>query len=189
MTELEKRINELIGRSGPKNIVGKTLSGVKNTLNSSSNIVTAVNNFGDSLQDNIEDEIGGVTGAIGGWVAGTATKLTGTVAGGIVAGTLKTVAGIIPDSSDPKLPELDKKVAHLIDSYSIPSEKEGLIELLQFVWGTQKSTDRPFGKQTMSSLRNLHSRIYSTLQIVAKDDQCSLAIAKSYAPKKRFGIF
>ena len=189
MTDLEKRINELLGCTGPKSLVGKALTGVKNTLNSSSKIVDAVDDLGDALQDNIEEEIGGVTGAIGGWVAGKATKLTGAVAGGIVAGTLKTVAGIIPDSSDPKSPELDKKVAHCIDSYSFSSEKKDLIELLQFVWGTQNSSVSPYGGQTMKSLKNLHTRVYSALQIVAKDDQPTLSIAKSYAPKKRFGLF
>lgn len=45
MTELEKRINRVTGGLTPKGMVGRTLSSVKKTLNSSSNIVVAVNDF------------------------------------------------------------------------------------------------------------------------------------------------
>lgn len=188
MTELENRINALIEALTPTSKTGKALSNVKKTLNSSSNIVTAVNNLGDSIQDNF-GEVGGVAGSVGGWMAGKATKLVGGVAGGIVAGTLKTVAGIIPDSSDFKLPETDKKVAHCIDTCPIPTEKTNLFELLQYIWGALNSTASPYGKQATESLKSLHSRVYSAFLITAKDDANLLELAKSYAPKKRLGIF
>lgn len=189
MTELEKRIDQLIRDIAPTGNIGRTLSNVKKTLNSSSNIVNAVNNLGDNLQDNIEEEVGGLTGTIGGWMLGKTTKLAGGVAGGIVAGTLKTVAGIIPDSSDLKLPETDKKIAHCIDTYTIKTNKKELLELLQFISGTLMSSTSPYGKQASEALKRLHSRTYSALLIAAKDDDDILAHAKSYAPKKRFGLF
>lgn len=189
MTDLEKRINELARGLAPSGMVGKALSGVKRTLNSSSHIVDAVKDFGDNLQDNIEEGVGGVTGTIGGWVAGKATKLAGGVAGGIVAGTLKTVAGIIPDSSDLKLPETDLKVAHCIATCTLSTDKTELFELLQFVWATLNSPVSLYGTQAMAAFKALHPRVYSALLIAAKDDIDTLKVAKPYAPKKRFGLF
>lgn len=189
MNKLEKRINDLIGILAPANKTNKALSGLKKTLNSSSHIVDAVNNFGDILQDNLEDSVGGIAGTMGGWMAGKATKLVGGVAGGVIAGTLKTVAAIIPDSQDLKLPETDKKVAHCIDTFPLPSDKTELFELLQFSWGTISSEMSPYGKQTLNSFKSFNSRVYSTLQSIASQDQTLMQLAKSYAPKKRFGIF
>lgn len=189
MNELEKRINDLIGVLAPSNKTGKVLSGVKKTLNSSSHIVDAVNNFSENLQDNLEDSVGGIAGTVGGWMAGKATKLVGGIAGGIVAGTLKTVAGIIPDSQDLKLPETDKKIAHCINTFSLPLDKTELFELLQFSWGTITSNASPYGRQALDSFIALNSRVYSALQIAADQDQGLLNLAKSYTPKKRFGLF
>lgn len=189
MTELEERINKSLGVLGPKSKAGAVMSGIKKTLNSSSHIVDAVNNIGDSLQENIEDEVGGITGTVSGWVAGKTTKFVGGVAGGIVAGTLKTVAGIIPDSSDIKLPETDRKVAHCVDTYPLPSDKNELYELLQFVWTSINSKSTPYGKITIESLKNLHIRVHSAFLISAKDDKELLQLAKPYFPKKRFGLF
>lgn len=189
MTELEKRINRVTGGLTPKGMVGRTLSSVKKTLNSSSNIVVAVNDFSDNLQENIGEEVGGITGAIGGWVAGKATKVAGGLAGGIVAGTLKTVAGIIPDSSDLKLPESDQKVAYCIDTCTLPTDKSELFELLQFVHGALNSSSSPYGKQAKSSLTALHKRVYAALLVAAKNDSEILNVAKDYAPQKQFGLF
>ncbi len=189
MTELERRINELTSTLSPSGIVGKTLSEVKKGLNSSSNIADAVADFGENLQDNIEDEIGGITGAIGGWVAGKTTKVVGRVGGGLVAGTLKTVAAIIPDASDLKMPESDKKIAHCIDTYTIPTDKKELFELLQYLSVTLRSADLPYGKQAVESFKALQQRVYSTLLVVAEGDQTLLKLSKPYAPKKRFGLF
>ena len=189
MTELERRIDKVVSSLTAKGVTGKTLSGIKKTLNSSSHIVDAVNNFGDNLQDNLEDVIGGVTGTIGGWVVGKSTKLVGGVAGGIVAGTLKTVAGIIPDASDIKLPESDKKVAHSVDTCPIPSEPNELYEMLQYISNTLNSSSIPYGKRTIESLKALHTKVYSTLHQIARDDKNLLMLSKNFAPKKRFGIF
>lgn len=183
------RINQLINSLSSNNIVGKTLSGVKKTLNKSSAIVDAVNNIGDSLQDNIEDEVGGITGAIGGWIAGKSIKVGGSIVGGVVAGTLKTVAGVIPTSSDIKLPESDAKIAHCVDTYAIPTNKEELLQLLQFTWQSINSKTTPYGKQTLESLRICHSKIYTAFTAVAKGDNNLLEFAKSFAPKKRWGMF
>lgn len=189
MTELEKRINEVVRDAAPAGKVGQAFSKVKKTLDSSSDIVGAVNRFGDNLQDNIEEGVGGLTGTIGGWMAGKATKLTGGVAGGIVAGTLKTVAGIIPDPSDLKSPETDRKVAHCIDTCALPTGKTELLELLQFIRGSLDSSAVTYGRFAMESFRVLHSRAYSAALIASKDDQDMLKLVKSSAPKKRFGIF
>ncbi len=189
MTDLEKRINALVNSLAPNSLTSKTLSGIKKTLNSSSNLVDSINNIGDRLQDNIEESVGGVTGSVSGWIAGKTTQFAGGIAGGIVAGTLKTVAGIIPDSSDIKLPESDKKVAHCIATFSLPTEKLELFELLQYTWNAINSKSNPYGKQTIDAFKTCHSKVYSTLIIAAKDDNELLQLSKSFAPKKRFGIF
>lgn len=85
MIDLEKRIDVVLGTLSPNNKIGTVFSMVKKTLNSSSQIVDAVNNIGVSLQENLKDEVGGITGTVGGWIAGKTTKLVGGVAGGIVA--------------------------------------------------------------------------------------------------------
>lgn len=189
MTGLEKRINEVIGTLSPNSKIETIFSGIKRTLNSSSHIVDAVNNIGDNLQENLEDEIGGITGTVGGWIAGKTTKFVGGVAGGIVAGTLKTVSGIIPDSSDLKLPETDRKVAHCIDTYSIPRDKGELFELLQYIWTIVNSKNKPYGKQTMESFRNALSRVQGAFITSSKNDTELLQMANPYLPKKRFGLF
>lgn len=189
MTDLEKRINEVLGTLSPNNKIGTVFSGIKKTLNSSSQIVDAVNNIGDNLQENIEDEVGGISGTIGGWVAGKTTKLVGGVAGGIVAGTLKTVAGIIPDPSDIKLPETDKKVAHCIETYSVPRDTGELFELLQFLWAIVNSKNTPYGKHTMEAFKNALPRVQSAFTAASKNDEKLLQMGKPYLPKKRFGLF
>ncbi len=189
MTELENRINEVIGLLVPTSKTAKAMSSVKQTLNASSHIVTAVNNFGDSLQNNLEGEVGGVVGSVGGWIAGKSTKLVGGIAGGVIAGTLKTVAGIIPDSSDIKLPETDRKVAHAINTYPLPSEKIELFNLLQYLWGEINSEATPFGKLSITAFKSLYPRVHAAFLIAARQDAMLLEQAKSYAPKKRFGIF
>lgn len=189
MTDLEKRINKVLGTLSPNNKTGTFISGIKKTLNSSSQIVNAVNNIGDSLQENIKEEIGGITGAVGGWLAGKTTKFVGGVGGGIVAGSLKTVAGLIPDSSDIKLPESDKKVAHCIDTYSIPLDKVELFKLLQYIWTIVNSKNSPYGKQTMEAFKNILSRVQSAFTTASKNDEDLLLMAKPYLPQKRFGLF
>lgn len=165
------------------------MSSVKQTLNASSNIVTAVNDFSDNLQNNLEGEVGGIVGSVGGWIAGKSTKLVGGIAGGVIAGTLKTVAGIIPDSSDLKLPETDRKVAHSINTYPLPSEKTELFNFLQYIWGEINSDTTPFGKQSIAAIKSLYPRVHAAFLIAAKQDVMLLEQAKAYAPKKRFGIF
>ena len=189
MVELEKRINKVLGTLAPQSMVGKALSGVKNTLKSSSNIVEGVNNFGDNIQDHIEEEVGGVLGSVTGFMASKAVKIGGGIAGGVVSATLKTVAGVIPDSSDIKSQETDRKIAHCIDTFTIPSDKTQLYEHLQYIHGIINSSNTPYGKNAMSSFKTLHEKIFSTFKIVAKDDNELIQLSKMYAPKKRFGIF
>ena len=189
MIELETRINEVISQLTPKSKSAKTMSSVKQTLNASSHIVTAVNNFGDSLQNNLEGEIGGVVGSLGGWIAGKSAKLVGSIAGGAIAGTLKTVAGIIPDSSDIKLPESDRKVAYSINTYPLPSDKTELFNLLQYLWGEINAESTPFGRQSIAAFKSLYPRTHAAFLIAAKQDAMLLEQAKPYAPKKQFGIF
>ena len=189
MTELENRINEVIGLMAPTSKTAKAMSSVKQILNASSHIVTSVNDFGDSLQNNLEGEVGGIVGSVGGWIAGKSTKLVGGIAGGVIAGTLKTVAGVIPDSSDIKLPETDRKVAHSINTYPLPSEKTELFNLLQYLWGQINSESTPFGKQSIAAFKSLHPRVHAAFLIAAKQDAMLLEQAKAYSPKKRFGIF
>lgn len=187
MTELEKRITSVIDSLKPKGNTGKAIRGIKQTIYSSSHIVDSINNFGDNLQHTLSKE-GGIPGAVGGWIAGKTTKFMGSVTGGIVVGALKTVAGIIPDSSDIKLPESDRKVAHSVDTCPIPVDKYELYYMLQYISSALNSQSSPFGQQTKASLKSLHARVYSAFLQVAKDDCNLLALSKDFMPKKRFGI-
>lgn len=189
MTDLEIRINELLDSLSPTSKTDKAFSNLKKTLNSSSKMVESVNSIGDSLQTNIQSGVGGVTGAIGGWVAGKTTKLVGNVAGGVVSGALKTVADIIPDSSDIKTPETDSEIARCIDSCVIPADKDELFELLQYCWNNMNPKSSPFGNQAVKSFKTLHSKVHTAFLIAANDDSRLLKIAKPYFPPKRFGIF
>lgn len=189
MIHLESEINALLNANKLTTGVGKALSKAKSTLNASTHIVDAVNNFGDSLEENLDEVVGGVAGAATGWIAGKATKLVGGIGAGIVAGTLKTVAGVIPDASNPKQPETDLKIAALVDAYPLPTDKTQLMELLQWVHGHINSTKTPFGKSTLDSLKSIHSRIFEAIKIAAENDDRTLRLAKSYAPKKKFGFF
>lgn len=189
MTDLEKRINEVIAALAPNGIATKMLSGVKKTLHASAHVAESLTNVGDSLQDNIEEGIGGVTGAVGGWIVGKSTNIVGSITGGLISGTLKTVAGIIPDTSDIKTPESDIKVAHCVSTSTIPTDKNELFELLQYTWNGFNVKPSIFGQQTRESFRVLHGKVHSTFLKVAKDDYELLQLAKPFAPKKKFGIF
>lgn len=192
MTELETRLNKLSKKLEKKRGVGKTLSNVKRGLKSSSHFVDSVKNFGDNLGNNLGnnlEEIGGIAGAIGGWAVGKTVKLAGGLACGIASGTIKTVADTIPDASDLKLPETDKKIAFCIDTCPLPSNEAELIELLQFISGTLKSKNSPYGKTAISSFKELHAKVYSEIVQVVKPDKKTLEYIKPYAPKKQFGVF
>lgn len=171
----------------PTSNAGKTISRIKKTLSSSSQIADAVNNIGDSLKDNIGK--GSVAGRVGGWMAGKTTRIVGGVAANVVAGTLKTVAEIIPDASDLKYPETDKKIAHCIDSYPLPVDKHELFELLQFSFNCSNSKNVLYGKQAIESFKNLYKKVNTAFLISAKGDDDLLKLAKEYMPKKKFGLF
>lgn len=187
MIDLESRIQEIVADLAPASKAGMAISGIKKTLNTSSQIVDAVNNIGDSLQNNLGK--GGVVGKVGGWMAGKTTKVVGGVAGTVVAGTLKTVADIIPDSSDMKSPDTDKKIAYCIDTYPLPTDKSSLFDLLQFVAKNVDTKNSPYGKNAIGAFKNLHEKVGAALSIAAKGDIDLLKLAKSYMPKKKFGIF
>lgn len=188
MVHLEYEINTILEARKPISGVGKALSKAKSTLNASSQIVNAVNNFGDCLEENI-DEVGGPIGYAAGWIAGKTTKVVGGIGGGIISGTLKTIAGVIPDASNPKQPETDLKIASIIEAYPLPTDKTQLFELLQWVYGHISSAKTPYGKSTIDSLKSLHPRVFEALKIAAQDDDKTLKLAKPYAPKKKFGFF
>lgn len=187
MNDLELRIQQIVTDLAPSPKAGTVLSSIKKTLNTSSQIADAVNNIGDSLQENIGK--GGVTGMVGGWMAGKTTKFVGGVAGTVVAGTLKTVADIIPDSSDIKSPDTDKKIAYCIDTYPLPTDKSSLFDLLQFLAKNVDTKNSPYGKNAIMAFKNLHEKVGAALSIAAKGDNDLLKLAKSYMPKKKFGIF
>lgn len=188
MIHLESVINQLLEQHKPKSGVAKALSKTKSSLNASSHIVDAVNNFGDNLESNLGD-IGGFALTAAGWLTGKATKVVGGIGGGIVAGTLKTVAGVIPDASDPKQPETDIKIAGIVDSYPLPNDNDTLLELLQWLHGHLNSNNTPYGKSAIEAMKNLHSRVYKTIAVSANENTKILKIAKSYSPKKKFGLF
>lgn len=188
MIHLESEINSILESNRPTTKVGKALSKAKTTLNASSQIVDAVNNFGDNLEYNL-DEVGGVVGSAAGWIAGKATKVVGGIGGGLLVGTLKTVAGAIPDASNPKQPETDIRIAAMIDSYPLPADANTLLELLQWVHGQISSSKSLYGKETIESLKRIHPKVYKALSVAAENDTKIMKLAKSYAPKKKFGLF
>jgi len=188
MTELESRIIELISGNSKKSGFNKAMSTVKKTLDSSTYIVDAVNDIGDSLKENINHSVKGIPGSVGGWVAGKTTKIVGGLGAGVVAGTLKTIAGIIPDSSDPKSRDIDIKISQLVDCYSLPTQKEEIFSLLQYLWANISSDNAIYGKHTLESMKKLHAKTFEALKVLADKNDPILKLAKSYAPKKFFGI-
>lgn len=199
MTALEISINEKIEDLLPKGKIKKSLSEVRKTLNSSSYIVEAVSDISERLEENLGAEIGGVTGKVSGKVVGdvigkAAGKIIGKsfdviggLTGSVIAGTLKTVAGIIPDSSDLKFSESDKKIAHCVDTFVLPVDREALLETLQYTWAVINSKNSPFGKQTLKAMKSLNSRVYSSLMTVSNGDETLLDLAQNYISPK--GIF
>ena len=188
MTELEKQITELLEEKIEKKGVIKTMSMVKKTLDSSSILVDSINELGDTLKDNINNSVKGKSGTVSGWIAGKSIKIVGGLGAGVIAGTLKTVAGIIPDSSDPKNKELDTRISQLIKQYPIPLQKESLLELLQYLW-SHISLDNPFfGKMTLEAMKGVHENVYETLKNITEKNDPILKLAKSYIPKKKFGL-
>lgn len=189
LTHLESEIHKILEVSKANNIVGKTLSATKNALNSSSQIVNTVHNFADNLEDGISEAVGGAGGAAAGWIAGKATKAVGRFGGGILAGALKTVAMVIPDASNPKLPETDLRIANLVETYPLSSEKNSLFELVQWLYGQINLNGSPYGKSTIKAFEKLHQRAFDMLSVVAKNDVEMTELVKAFAPKKKFGLF
>lgn len=196
MTELEIRINEQISELMPKGKFKKSLSNVRKTLNSSSYIVEAVSDISVRIEENLGSEIGGVTGKVSGKAVGDAVgkaagkiigksvDVIGGLTGSVIAGTLKTVAGIIPDSSDLKFPESDKKIAHCVDTFVLPVDSGSLLETLQYTWSVINSKTSPFGKQTLKAMKNLNSRAYSSLMALSNGDETMLNLARNYISPK-----
>ena len=192
MTELEIRINEQISELMPRGKFKKSLSNVRKTLNSSSYIVEAVSDISGRIEENVGAEIGGVTGKVSGKAVGDAVgkaagkiigksvDVIGGLTGSVIAGTLKTVAGIIPDPSDLKFPESDKKIAHCVDTFVLPINKESLLETLQYTWSAINSKTSPFGKQTLKAMKNLNSKAYSSLLAISNGDETLLEFARNY---------
>lgn len=189
MIHLESEINKILEGGKVSNMVGKTLSATKSVLNSSSHIVDAVHNFADNLENEINEGVGGIGGAAAGWIAGKATKTVGGLGGGIIAGALKTVAMVIPDASNPKQPETDLRIANLVDTYPLSNDKNNLFELVQWLYGQINLKGSPYGKSTVEAFKNLHQRAFAMLSVVARNDVEMTALAKSFAPKKKFGLF
>lgn len=189
MIHLESEINKLLGCGNVNNVVGKTLSSAKNALNSSSCIVDAVHVFADNIENEIDEGVGGIMGAAAGWVAGKATKTVGGIGGGIIAGTLKTVAKVIPDATNPKQPEIDLRIADLVNTYPLSNDKEKLFELVQWLHSQIHSNDCQYGKSAIEAFKKLHQKAFSMLSVVAKDDFEMIELSKSFAPKKKFGLF
>ncbi len=185
MVHIESEINALLLSNQPTSGVGKALLKAKNVLNSSHHIVDSIHSFGK----NLSDEVGGVGGKTAGWIVGKSTKIVGGIGGKVLAGTLKTVAGVIPDETNPKDIATDLKIASLVEAYPLPTDKTQLLELLQWIHGHVNSSNTPYGKSTIKSLKTKHPHVWNALKIAAEDDDKILKLAKSYAPKKKFGLF
>lgn len=90
------------------------------------------------------------------------------------------MAGIIPDPSDLKFPESDIKIAHCVDTFVLPINRESLLETLQYTWSAINSKTSPFGKQTLKAMKSLNSKAYSSLMAVSNGDETLLEFARNY---------
>lgn len=112
------------------------LSKTKKLLNSSSQMVEAVDELSNNLGKSISKGMGGgLIGGASGWVTKTVTKKVAGVGTGVISGTLKSVAALIPDASDPQYGKTDQEIATLIDTFKLPLDKDELFETLQWVSG------------------------------------------------------
>lgn len=189
MTQLEELICEIIADSTDTTKSGQTLSKIKGLLNSSGEMVEAVNNFGDTLNTNLKESVGGLTGKVGGWIAGKTTKVVGGISTGVVSGTLKTIASLIPVKGDLKGSELDTKISQLVETYSLPIEKNQLFELLQFLYNNLNAEKPVFGEKTLAAMKRLHVKAYDHFCVITGKDEDIFNLAKKYSPKKKFGFF
>lgn len=189
MVQLEKLIYEVVADSTETTKTAKNLSKVKSFLNSSGEMVDAVNNFGDTLNTNLKESVGGLTGTVGGWIAGKTTKVVGGISAGVVSGTLKTIATFIPDKEDIKGSELDTKLSQLIDTYSLPTDKNQLFELLQFLYNNLNAEQPIFGEKTLKAMKKLHVKAYDHFCVITGKDEDIFNLAKKYSPKKKLGLF
>lgn len=188
MTDLEKQIKDILEEKSEKKGVTKTLSTVKKTLDSSSMLVDSINELGDALKDNINNSVKGIGGSLSGWIAGKTTKIVGGVGAGVIAATLKTVGSLIPDSEDPKNKELDIQISRLVKQCPLPLQKESLLELLQYLWSNISMENPLFGKKTLESMKEVHENVYASLKNITEKNDPILKLAKSYVPKKKFGL-
>lgn len=153
-------------------------------------MVEAVDELSNNLGKSISKGMGGgLIGGASGWVTKTVTMKVAGVGTGVISGTLKSVAALISDASDPQYGKTDQEIATLIDTFKLPLDKDELFETLQWVSGQLSLEKSPFGEQTIASLKRVHTKIYDQLSVLAKHDDVLMKLAKQYAPKKKFGLF
>ena len=189
MTQLESLIYESLNELSPRTKTGQNISKIRNFLDSSGEIVESVNQLGDTLNSNLKDSVGGLTGKISGWVAGKVTKVVGGIGVGVVSGTLKTVATLIPNKGDLKNAGTDTKISQIVNTYTLPADKNQLFELLQFLFNNLQTDQAIFGEKTLDAMKKLHVKAYDHLCVVADKNEEIFKLAKNYAPKKKFGFF
>lgn len=189
MTQLEELICEVVTDATDTSKTAQNLSKIRSLLNSSGEMVEAVNNFGDTLHTNLKESVGGLTGRVGGWIAGKTTKVVGGISAGVVSGTLKTIATLIPNNGDLKGSELDSKISQLVDTYSLPIEKNPLFALLQFLYNNTNAEQPVFGEKTLKAMKKLHVKAYDHFCVITGKDEDIFNLAKNYFPKKKFGLF
>ena len=186
MNKLEEKISKYISDCKP-GVIGKALNSVKKTINRSAEVVKSIDNIGDNLGENISDQIGGITGSIiGEWVVGKTVKTVTNISTGIVAGTIKTVGGIIPGSDEFSLPEHDVQIAHIIETHELPLEQTELFSLLQYSFNSHSSSNSPYGKATKEAFRNLNIKVYEVISKTGDPEKINLA--KQFQLKKRFRL-
>lgn len=189
MTQLEQLIGEVVQNSIETTKTSRNLSKIKDVLNSSGGMVESVSQFGDTLNSNLKESLGGMTGKVGGWIAGKTTKVVGGIGAGVVSGTLKTLTTLLPDKGNLKSPELDTKISQLVDTYTLPTDKNQLIELLQFLYNNLNVEQTLFGEKTLRAMKKLHVKTYDQFCILTDKDDNIFNLAKKYSPKKKFGLF
>ena len=190
MTELEnlivKHIDELYADT---TAAKKTFGSVKKALNVSAGAVKTVGNIGDSIHENIKESSEGKLGKVGGWMVGKTTKAVTGLGSGLIAGTIKTAAKIIPEAVSPKKPEIDASIARIVETYELPSEKTDLLETVKYLWENVYEKTSGFGDRTKKSMQTLHEEAYTMLITKAANDDRLLRIAKNYSSKKKSGMF
>ena len=77
----------------------------------------------------------------------------------------------------------------MIDTYSLPTDKNQLFELLQFLYNNLNAEQPIFGEKTLKAMKKLHVKAYDHFCVITGKDEDIFNLAKKYSPKKKLSLF